>query len=195
MATEKLCAVGGCGKPTICKGLCNSHYLRKRRYGAPSYVATRKTRRFIEQALAYEGDNCLFWPYSKKYKPYIRDEEGKLIPLTRFVCRKAHGNEPTPKHEAAHSCGNGQKLACCNTKHLRWATRVENQADRLEHGTHNRGEKCGSAKLSERDVRNIRGLLAAGLGCYEIAEDYSMSAGAIYHILRGTTWAWLDQGS
>jgi hypothetical protein len=70
----------------------------------------------------------------------------------RYVCEKAHGPPPSPEHETAHSCGN---RPCVNRWHLRWATKVENAADRMLHGTDPRGEKNGHAKLARSAVEEI----------------------------------------
>lgn len=37
----KLCTIEGCGKPYSCKGYCNKHYLRFRKYGDPLQTAFR----------------------------------------------------------------------------------------------------------------------------------------------------------
>jgi hypothetical protein len=50
----------------------------------------------------------------------------------RLVCEAWHGPQPSPTHQVAH--GDGTKL---NNHHsnLRWATPVENEADKIIHGT------------------------------------------------------------
>lgn len=50
------------------------------------------------------------------------------------MCQKAHGDPPSPKHDAAHSCGRGHE-GCVNPNHLSWKTKKQNQADRITHGT------------------------------------------------------------
>lgn len=192
MAKGIVCAVDDCSNTAICKGFCSPHYARWYRYGDAEYVPKSETRAFIEQAICYKDEDCLFWPFPFKWPRhvYIRINE-KQIPVTRYICEKVHGNPPTLKHEAAHSCGMGH-LVCVNPKHLRWATRTENQADRLIHGTHNRGEKCGAAKLTEGDVREIRKMLNNGIDYKDIAESFSVNRATIHHIWRGTTWAWFS---
>lgn len=62
---------------------------------------------------------------------------GRSVIVARMVCEEVNGPPPTPAHQAAHSCGKGH-LGCITPQHLRWATQVENEADKLIHGTHNR---------------------------------------------------------
>jgi hypothetical protein len=73
----------------------------------------------ITSALNSFTDECI--PYSHKLLHHI----GKSIPICRFVCTLAHGEPPTPTHQAAHECGNGHHN-CINPKHLKWRTPLEN---------------------------------------------------------------------
>lgn len=62
---------------------------------------------------------------------------------------------PNPENlpETAHR--NGVKTD--NRKdNLRWSSHADNQADRLIHGTHNRGTRQGQHKLTELDVYLLR---------------------------------------
>lgn len=51
------------------------------------------------------------------------------------------------------------------------------------------GSRNPSSKLSVDDVREVRRLAASGVSGAEIARRYSVTKGAIYHILRGRAWA------
>ena len=42
-----------------------------------------------------------------------------------FACESAHGEKPSSKHHALHSCDNP---SCCNPDHLRWGTAQENSS-------------------------------------------------------------------
>lgn len=74
--------------------------------------------------------------------------------------------------------------------HLDWKTSKDNHADKLIHGTDNRGEHHNMAKLTEVDVINIRemrGVVLQG----EIARRYGVSQQTISAIISGANWAWL----
>src|SRR5690606_20841041 len=93
---------------------------------------------------------------------------------------------PTPRHEAAHSCGNGH-LGCCNPRHLRWASHVANMADKVEHGTHQIGEKHGMARLTENDVRYIR-KMRGKVSQQKVAAQFGVTFSAISCVQRRATW-------
>ena len=78
-------------------------------------------------------------------------------------------------------------------ENLSYGTESQNMgADRVRDGTSNRGERCGSAKLTANDVLEIRWLMALGAHCKAVATEYRISRTAIYDIIAGRTWAWLD---
>lgn len=150
-------------------------------YGAPL--------RFIEVAVAHKSDDCLTWPFAKITAGYgTVGVEGVTRLAHRVVCERVHGPPPTPRHEAAHNCGNGH-LACINPRHLRWATHKENCADTLIHGTHIRGENNYATHLTEADVREIRRLYSLGNITYrELGERFGVGLEAIGAIVRVDTW-------
>lgn len=137
-ATGAPCSVDGCGKPTVARGWCTSHWTRWSRHGDPQGGDTGKgelPRFFREIVLAYDGNNCLPWPFGRHHNGYASMlSEGQTKYVHRLVCEEANGPPPTPKHDAAHSCGRGHE-GCVTRRHLRWATRAENEADKIRHGT------------------------------------------------------------
>lgn len=199
MANSPICSIEDCGK-TVDKhgglGWCAKHYARWRLHGDPHHTrardATEKIEQFIRDAISSQTDECFIWP-SEEGTPKLRIFVGKkTVSSFRYMCERAHGEPPTPAHECAHSCGNGCEYGCVNPRHLRWATAVENQADRLIHGTDMRGEKHNGVVLTRDDVRAIRERLRTGESQYSIARSFSVSRSAIASIWRGRSWWWLD---
>lgn len=194
----KACSVDGCKgnahwtKGTA-KGLCCAHYWHFRKYGDPlaGGTYTKEPMRFVEDvALRHSSAECLIWPHAKSNGyggVYI---DGKRIGAHRYICERIHGPPPTNSHQAAHSCGGG-KFGCVNPNHLEWKTQKENEADKLSHGTSNRGEKCGTSKLTEYQVREILALRGSKPQSY-IANEYGVSRGAVSSIFHGRSWSWLD---
>lgn len=130
-----------------------------------------------------EDGGCLIWPFARHV-----DGRAKIngdMPA-RQMCEIAHGPAPTPLHEAAHSCGKAH-LGCVHPKHLRWATRAENHADKREHGTHLEGEKHYRAILTENDVVEIRRLRRT-LSQRRIARRYGVSRSCISGVLGSKNW-------
>lgn len=131
-----VCTIEGCSKKSYAHGLCSAHNYRRRKHGDPLGGGTgdgEPLRYFREVVMAYEGDECLAWPYGKNASGYgvWTGATGSGI-VSRQVCEEAHGPAPTPKHEAAHSCGKGH-LACVTKGHLSWKTPKENGADKRLH--------------------------------------------------------------
>jgi hypothetical protein len=87
-------------------------------------------------------------------------------------------------HECRHKDGNQRN----NTRgNLAWGTKVENIADKQSHGTQPRGERAGTAKLTEADVREIRRLVGT-LSLRQLAANYGVSHTAIRRAATGVKW-------
>lgn len=108
---------------------------------------TGKCIDWIKAHVAYKGDDCLPWPFAKDNR-IGRGQlgwNGTRYWAHRLMCMFAHGDPPTPKHQATHTCGKGH-YGCCNPMHLEWATNSKNQLDRWrKNGSrlHNRGGQRG----------------------------------------------------
>lgn len=189
------CSVNGCGNLHAAKGFCDSHYRRSRKHGNPL-----GGRAFNGEALSWlrahknhRGEGCLIWPFGRKPNGYARVDIDQISHYAhRVMCTIAHGQQPSTEHEAAHSCGKGHE-GCVHPLHLSWKTKVENEADKLIHGTHNRGESHGRSKLTESDVVKIRSLRGK-MTQSEIGEMFNVGADHVSRIQTGAVWAWLDHG-
>lgn len=137
-------------------------------------------------ALEQDTETCLLWPFGTKGKYGGFSLSGQSTYTHRYVCEARHGAPPTPKHEVAHRCG---KRKCCNWRHLRWATRKENHADKKLHGTENQGTRNGNHKLTSEDVRAIRG--SAG-SSWDEAAKYGLNHRTVRYIREGKRWGWLE---
>ena len=136
-------------------------------------------------AREWESDECLLFPFYVEAYGYGRLQVGAVRVLAhRFICEATHGPAPVGK-QAAHSCG---IQLCVNKRHVRWATPVENSADKKKHGTTARGSSHGRAKLTEAEVLAIRA--AKGTQC-TIASQYGVAQQTVSRIKRGEKWAWL----
>jgi hypothetical protein len=108
-----------------------------------------------------------------------------MLILLTFVGPRPQG------HQARHRDGTRTNNRLDN---LSWATSKENHADRIEHGTHGRGELSGTAKLTTADIHMIRELRSQGLLHKEIAEQLHIHRGVkivwqtVQKILSGTRW-------
>jgi HNH endonuclease len=191
---ERECSIDGCVKKHFGKGFCRAHYSKFLTYGDPLYGRRYgDLRRFIDAAIEYTGDECFTRDSSGRESRGITQLEGVVIIPYRVVCEAVHGASPTPLHEVAHSCGRGH-IGCCTPRHLRWATKKENMADKLIHGTHSRGERSVLAKLTEDQVKSIKCLIASGKGNCVLGRMFNVHPATIGSIRSGKTWAWLNTG-
>lgn len=190
-----MCSVPGCGNRRHVKGYCSAHYQRFWKHGDPLCGGTLRgdPLRFVnEVALQHTGGECLTWPFSKNNKGYGKVwVDGKKTIVSRYVCELVRGAPPTPEHEAAHSCGRGHE-ACIAPGHLDWKTPAQNQADRIDHGTSNSGERNGHAKLTEAEVREIIALKGVELQ-RELAARFGVSRQVVSLIHKGLRWAWISE--
>lgn len=76
----------------------------------------------------------------------------------------------------------------CRVSNLRWASSVENQADRGRHFTRVYGSKVFGAKLDETDIPLIRARIASGDRYPAIAAEFGVSVSTISLIKKGKIW-------
>lgn len=192
------CSVEGCEGNSHytargAKGWCGAHYQRWAKYGDPLAGGTAHGEP-VEWLLAHVnhlGDECLRWPFSRYQNGSAQVRyRGASTRASRIMCTLAHGEPFEPGLEAAHSCGKDH-LGCVNPRHLRWDTPKGNCADRVEHGTENRGERQWMAKLTRDDVRQIRSM--EGMFTHmELAKMFKVARMTVTDILRRKTWSWLE---
>jgi hypothetical protein len=187
------CSVEGCRKPHEAHGYCVDHYRRWRKHGDPlggGTVRGAATKFLRDIVLAYDGDDCLIWPFSQHDGYGKVGKNGQMKRVHRMVCVEVNGPPPTPDHDAAHSCGRGRQ-GCVTKGHLSWKTRAENEADKLLHDTHIRGERNGMAKLSQAEAETILAMKGKRTQ-QEIADMFGIDQSHVSNIHRRKVWAWLD---
>ncbi len=182
------CAISDCHSPALARGWCKKHYDRWRRHGDPNicFLALSprgEPMRWLIAHAAHDSDECLIWPFARFPDGRAHMHAGKPA---RIMCELAHGAPPTPKHEAAHSCGKAHE-GCVNQKHLRWATSKENTADKFLHGTVPCGSALPQAKLTEGDVRAIR-QSAGEVSPKSLAARFGVGVASISMIINLKTW-------
>lgn len=189
------CTIEGCERKHFSKGFCTAHYHRQWRHGDPVAPMMRAPSgahiAWLESMVEHEGDECRTWPFkARNPQGYgVTEHNGRMHNASHVMCLLAHGNPPTAGHEAAHSCGKGHE-GCVNPRHLRWATRSENHADKWLHGTAICGERSPAAKLTEGQVLAIR---AADAPISVIAADFCISVSHVYDLRAGKRWSHLKQ--
>lgn len=73
-------------------------------------------------------------------------------------------------------------------ENLVYATKQENEAHKVEHGTRRSGEQVHLAKLTEEDVRKMRRLYKAGVRPTTLAMIYGVTRENVHCVVSGKTW-------
>lgn len=183
------CGAAGCERPAYCKGYCEPHYRRFKKYGDPNGGRTPNGEplRFLRAIPA--TDECVEWPYLTSEGGYGQVRlGGKMMNAHRASLIIHVGLPPSTEMHAAHAPKECHNRRCVNPRHLRWATPKENMRDRHLDGTTfcAAGESHGAAKLTSSDVREIR---ASGKPQKELAEAYGVSKQTICKIIKRQRWA------
>lgn len=180
-----VCTVEGCDRSHRCRGFCAIHYDHwKRRNDVRKRASPGVLQNFIDAAVSSNTDECIVWPLRTEDWYLLIYRDGRHTSASNWVCRQAHGEPPTPLHEACHSCNHPP---CINPNHLRWGTGKENQADRVAHGTDCRGEKNPRAKLTTDQVLFIKANPDAT--AKELAELLSVKIATVYKVRQRKNWA------
>lgn len=152
--------------------------------GDPNYGVTRAGEVY---RIVRSHDHGRHVPARMKPRP---DRDGYFLTglsmkVHRLVAETFLPN-PDGKPEVAHR--NGVKTDN-RVENLRWATRKENEEDKVLHGTRLRGERVPVAKLTEEQVRDARRRAAQGESHTSIAEDVDVDRSVLSRAIRGATWA------
>jgi hypothetical protein len=139
----------------------------------------------LRAAASVDTARCIRWERSLAGNGYGMVRAGRMRGAHVVVCEWTYGPRPDGT-EVAHICG----VRCCvNPKHLRWATHVDNAADRHVHGTHRTGERSPNAVLTADAVRAARVRHAAGETFTALGREYGVSRTAMRNAIVGRTWA------
>lgn len=132
---------------------------------------------------------CWVWQAARNSAGYgVMWYRGKLR-LAHHVAWIVHRGELPAGSVLCHTCDNP---ACVNPDHLFIGDHKENSADMVRKGRSARGERAGTAKLTEDDVSTIRRLYrwrgVGGLTQQQLADMFGVSRSRINYIVRGLSW-------
>lgn len=147
---------------------------------------------FLLGVLASDTPGCIEWPFFITRDGYGQTNiRGRTVKAHRLVLEMVTSREAGTGKDAAHTPLICHNRACVNPRHLRWATKAEQSADMLIDGTRERqrGEGNPAAKLTEADVRSIRG---DSRTAREIAAQYGIASGYVGMIKSRLRWKHLS---
>lgn len=131
----------------------------------------------------YEGKTLLASERRGGYR-YVHlsiNKKTYVVAVHRMVLLAFVG-EPEKGHEACHNNGNPRDNSIIN---LRWDTHLNNNKDKIKHGTYLRGEKHPLSKLTKENIDEIRNSDSTGVS---LAKKFSVTTGTISAVKTGRTW-------
>jgi len=138
------------------------------------------TKKDFTDKLAPNGD-CLEWTGALVHGYGTTKAWGKQW-LTHRLAMHLEGVDVTGYH-VLHSCDNPK---CCNPDHLRTGTNQDNADDMTSRGRQARGTTNGSAKLTEKQVLEIRAI--RGMSQRAIGKLYGVGQDTISLIINRKKW-------
>ncbi len=129
---------------------------------------------------------CLLWTGYINHKGYgrITVKRGFIMSVHRLAWELVYGPIPGGLH-VLHDC---DIRRCVNVDHLFLGTVVDNNEDRWRKGKYVVGSKHHNAKLSERKVRRMKVLRAAGWTFQAIANKFHVSKTTAQRAIAGEIW-------
>jgi hypothetical protein len=166
--------------------MTNAEILREpngRRSRAKGTSKLTREQRFWNKVKKTDG--CWNWTAARCRSYGIFAPDGKVpTGAHRVSWRLAFGEIPDGLF-VLHKCDNP---LCVRPDHLFLGTQSDNIKDKVNKGRQQRGSGAGGAKLTERDVMEIKARALRGEKTRALADYYGVSFGNVWMILTGKTW-------
>lgn len=132
-----------------------------------------------------EDTRCWEWTGSLNPKGYGQVKDKETVHAHRASWFLEHGKYPTD--QCLHKCDN---RACVRPLHLFEGTNVDNVIDREAKGRNHppHGEQQGIAKLTTKQVLEIRKRFAVGVPMKVLSQRFGTVVGNISNIVRRVNW-------
>lgn len=139
-------------------------------------------------------NNCWEWTRGKNGQGYGTQRinsniknSSKRYTVHRISKAIFHGFDIGSSLCICHHCDN---RICFNPEHLFIGTIIDNNLDKEKKGRGNRpkGENHGNAKLTNKDILDIRKMSIEGISHRNIAKKFSVTKTSVGDVLRGKLW-------
>lgn len=161
---------------------------------APLNLTPKEIARFYPKIKTGLPDECWEWQGGRRPRRYgnwsvRRDKRTVQLAAHRVAFFLASSTDPHPLL-VCHTCDNPP---CCNPAHLFLGTVQDNSDDMKRKNRHHspRGSKCGSAKLTEAQILEIKEIFATldpPMTRQEAMRHYGIGPSHLNRIIRGKTW-------
>ncbi len=148
--------------------------------------------RFWSYVKKKESNECWNWTKCVGNQGYgFFGFDGKNVLTHRFAYECTHGFGSAKGKIIRHTCDNP---SCCNPNHLVSGTAKDNTNDMFERDRARRlkGDECSWKKLTEKDVIEIKKLLAKKIMHKEIANQFGVDVITITDINVGRSWKHIE---
>lgn len=165
-------------KARFCSRTCSALYGNaKKREQTPTLASA-----FWDKVQKGGENECWKWNGTIGFDGYARLTFKKKQYRAPRVAVMISGRQIKETDHACHSCGNAW---CCNPSHIYAGTPSQNNADKIEHGTHRFGSQVYCAVLHEENINDIRN---SKLSNKKLGEIYGVSATCISKAKNKETW-------
>lgn len=183
------CAEDGCDLTAKVRGYCRPHYYRLWKRSGP--LPRKSVADRLWSGLDQSGGPDACWPWRGTRTPAgygtIR-VHGKTVLVHRLAWEETNGPIP-PDMMVCHRCDNPP---CGNPTCLFLGTSADNMADRDRKMRTARGNRSGTAKITEADIPTIRKAIADGEKPTAIGRRFGVGRLTIWRIARRISWAHVD---
>lgn len=168
--------------------------MKSKFVGTNQYSNKTLEERFWEKVDIRGEDDCWEWQGSRHWQwDYGNFKVGdKVVAAHRMAWFIFNEKEIPEGLVVCHKCDNPP---CCNPKHLFLGTVADNNMDKKLKGRQDeRGEKNGRAKISEKDVVDIRAAHKSGETYASLGRRYNLDPVSISYICTGRNWSHIKDG-
>lgn len=143
--------------------------------------------RFNSKWAKDKKSDCFLWIGASLPKGYgiIKRPGERRQYYAHRLAYMIHKGEIPDRVQVCHSCDNP---SCVNPKHLFLGTSKDNHQDMKVKNRHLYGERNTEAKLTDRDVKEIRVMWVAGVRQRKIGLAYGVCQGTISRIVLKKRW-------
>lgn len=180
---NKQCTVEGCAGSHLARGLCQRHYMQKRRAGALERIGSDDDASYLMKRIKVDEAGCWIWQKSTRegYGRMVRHGKtwtAHVFSFGLFVRPIADGEQIN------HKC---HVRACCNPDHLYAGNQSQNMTDMkmAGRGRYLRGDENGNSRIDEQTARAI---YAAPGFAREVASRFCVSISLVYAIRKKRVW-------
>jgi hypothetical protein len=142
---------------------------------------------FWSRVIAGGRADCWLWTGGLHHQGYGRFKfKGKLRLAHRLSWEFTRGHIITTTH-VLHRCDNPP---CVNPNHLFLGSHLDNMRDMKSKNRHPHGERNGSSKITDKDVRRIRSLYKTELISHEeLGLIFNINKATVTRIISKESWS------